>query len=62
MLHDISRILANAKLDLALAIVSTKVDQVADTFYVRASDGEKLQPADVDPLVSELSEVLRSES
>jgi [protein-PII] uridylyltransferase len=43
LLYRITRILFDLKLDIRIAKISTKVDQVADVFYVRDLDGQKVE-------------------
>ncbi len=43
LLYRITRILFDLKLDIRIAKISTKVDQVADVFYVRDLDGQKIE-------------------
>ena len=42
LLHDIAQAITDLALDIQVALVSTKVDQVADTFYVRELGGGKV--------------------
>jgi [protein-PII] uridylyltransferase len=43
LLYDITRTLTDLGLDIRIARVSTKADQVADIFYVRGLEGEKVE-------------------
>ncbi len=43
LLYRVTRILFDLKLDIRIAKISTKVDQVADVFYVRDLDGQKVE-------------------
>lgn len=55
VLHDIASALTRLGLDIHVAIVSTKVDQVADSFYVRTVGGGKLtDPSKLEALRAEL--------
>ncbi|MCF8062902.1 MAG: ACT domain-containing protein, partial [Deltaproteobacteria bacterium] len=42
LLYDVTRTLTGLGLDIRIAKVSTKADQVADAFYVRELDGRKM--------------------
>jgi [protein-PII] uridylyltransferase len=54
LLHDITRTFHELDLDIQVAIVSTKVDQAADSFYVRELGGGKLSQEKVARLTAEL--------
>lgn len=55
LLYDIASAITALKLDIQVAIVSTKVDQAADSFYVRELGGNKVtDPRRLDALRSEL--------
>jgi len=43
LLHDITRVFFELDLEIHLAKISTKVDQVLDVFYVTDLDGEKVE-------------------
>lgn len=43
LLYRITRILFDLRLDIRIAKISTKVDQLADVFYVRDLDGQKVE-------------------
>ena len=47
LLYDITRKMADLKLNLALAKISTEVDQAADIFYVVDINGEKITDFDL---------------
>ncbi len=55
LLHDIARTFHELDLDIQVAIVSTKVDQAADSFYVREQKGGKLTPEREAHLKAELT-------
>lgn len=42
LLYSISRTLLDLQIRIAIAKITTKVDQVADVFYIRAHDGNKV--------------------
>ena len=46
LLYDITRTLFKLRLDIRIAKIATKVDQVADVFYVRDLDGQKIKEKD----------------
>ncbi len=46
LLYDITRTLTDLGLDIRIARVSTKADQVADIFYVRDLDGGKVEDSE----------------
>jgi [protein-PII] uridylyltransferase len=43
LLYDITHTLFNLRLDISVAKISTKGDQVADVFYVRDLEGQKVE-------------------
>jgi [protein-PII] uridylyltransferase len=43
LLYEITRTLFELKLDIRIAKISTKADQIADVFYVRDLEGQKLE-------------------
>lgn len=45
LLYDVASAITALKLDIQVAIVSTKADQAADTFYLRELSGEKVTDA-----------------
>ncbi len=60
LLFLITDTLFKCELDVRVAKIATKVDQVVDVFYVRDLDGEKLDdPEDVAKLKNRLEEVLK---
>ena len=46
LLYDITRTLFELGLDIRIAKIATKVDQVADVFYVRDLEGQKVEDED----------------
>ena len=59
LLYDIASAITRLKLDIQVAIVSTKVDQAADSFYVRELGGGKVvAPARLEALKNGLLERL----
>jgi len=59
LLYDIASAITRLKLDIQVAIVSTKVDQAADSFYVREVGGGKVvEPARLEALRNGLLERL----
>lgn len=61
LLHDITQTLADHELDIAVAIVSTKVDSAADTFYVRRAESgqaRKLTDTEIQALYDALREAV----
>lgn len=59
LLHDIASVLSRHRLDVDVAIVSTKVDQVADSFYVRELGASKLNdPSKIESLRADLLQIL----
>lgn len=54
LLHDIAKTFHELALDIQVAIVSTKVDQVADSFYVRELGGGKLSDEKIRRLTAAL--------
>jgi len=46
LLYDITRTLFELRLDIRIAKIATKVDQVADVFYVRDLEGQKVEDKD----------------
>jgi [protein-PII] uridylyltransferase len=46
LLYDITRTLFELRLDIRIAIIATKVDQIADVFYIRDLDGQKVEDED----------------
>ena len=46
LLYKITRTLFELRLDIRIAKISTKVDQIADVFYVRDLDGQKIEDED----------------
>ena len=46
LLYDITRTLFELRLDIRIAKIATKVDQVADVFYVLDLEGQKIEDAD----------------
>ena len=57
LLFQITDALFRCQLDIWVAKVSTRVDQVADVFYVRSFDGEKV---DAPEQVSRIKETVRA--
>ena len=43
LLYMITNTLFNLKLDIRIAKIATKADQIADVFYVRDLEGQKLE-------------------
>jgi len=43
LLYEITRTIFDLELDIRIAKISTKADQVADVFYVRDLDGQKIE-------------------
>ena len=63
LLYDITRTLAILNLTIGVSKISTKGDQVADTFYVQDIFGDKItQPAKIEELRRELLGVLQGEN
>ena len=59
LLYDIASAITRLKLDIQVAIVSTKVDQAADSFYVREVGGGKVvEPSRLEALKTGLLERL----
>jgi len=46
LLYDITRTLFELRLDIRIAIIATKVDQIADVFYIRDLEGQKVEDED----------------
>ena len=46
LLYEITRTLFELRLDIRIAKIATKVDQVADVFYVRDLEGQKIEDVD----------------
>jgi [protein-PII] uridylyltransferase len=46
LLYEITRELTALGLDIRIARISTKADQVADVFYVRDAEGQKMEGAE----------------
>jgi len=46
LLYDITHTLFELRLDIRIAIIATKVDQIADVFYVRDLEGQKVKDED----------------
>jgi [protein-PII] uridylyltransferase len=46
LLYEITRTLFELRLDIRIAKISTKVDQIADVFYVRGLEGQKVEDKD----------------
>jgi [protein-PII] uridylyltransferase len=42
LLYSISRTLLDLQIRIAIAKITTKVDQVADVFYIRTQEGQKV--------------------
>lgn len=62
LLYDLTRTLASHDLEIFLSKASTVLDQVADTFYVKGSDGKKvLDEARLARIESHLREVVEGE-
>jgi len=60
LLYDITRTLAALKLTIGVSKISTKVDQVADTFYVQDIFGDKItNPDKIEELRRELLKILQ---
>ncbi len=60
LLFDITDALFRCKLDVWVAKIATKVDQVVDVFYVRDFDGQKVDSADqVSAIQAVITDVLR---
>jgi [protein-PII] uridylyltransferase len=58
VLYDLTRTLAELRLDVHLAKISTYADRVVDAFYVRDAEGRKLDPAGVDEVGRRLADRL----
>ena len=43
LLYDITRTLFDLQLDIRIARIGTRADQVADVFYVRDNEGQKME-------------------
>ncbi|SPD71929.1 Bifunctional uridylyltransferase/uridylyl-removing enzyme [uncultured Desulfobacterium sp.] len=43
LLYEITQVLSALKLDIRIAKIATKADQIADIFYVRDFDGQKIE-------------------
>lgn len=55
LLYDITRTFSALEIDIALSKISTKADQVADVFYLRNREGNKiLRPGELEELRSAL--------
>lgn len=60
LLYDLTRTLAANDLEIYLSKATTVLDQVADTFYVKGPDGQKIEdPARIEALRSELLAALQ---
>ncbi len=60
LLYDLTRTLAANDLEIYLSKATTVLDQVADTFYVKGQDGQKLEDAErIEALRSELLAALQ---
>ena len=60
LLYDLTRTLAANDLEIYLSKATTVLDQVADTFYVKGQDGQKLEdPERIEALRSELLAALQ---
>jgi len=46
LLYDITRTLFELRLDIRIAKIATKADQIADVFYLRDLDGQKIEDED----------------
>jgi [protein-PII] uridylyltransferase len=55
LLYDITQVLSALRLDIRIAKIATKADQIADVFYVRDLDGQKV---DDDSQLKEIKEAL----
>jgi [protein-PII] uridylyltransferase len=55
LLHMITHTLFNLKLDIRIAKIATKADQIADVFYVRDIEGQKLED---DKQITEITQTL----
>jgi [protein-PII] uridylyltransferase len=53
LLHCISDALFSCKLDIWVAKIATKVDQVVDVFYVRDFDGQKVDTPEQEAMIKE---------
>jgi [protein-PII] uridylyltransferase len=53
LLHCISDALFSCKLDIWVAKIATKVDQVVDVFYVRDFDGQKVDTPEQEFMIKE---------
>ena len=63
LLYKITRVLSDLSLYIGVAKISTKVDQVADTFYVQDIFGQKVNdPVKLDEVRSALLESLEGPS
>ena len=59
LLYAITQILFDLQLDIWVARIATKVDQVVDVFYVRDFDGQKVDlPQQVSAIESALEQLL----
>ena len=45
-MYDITHTLFELRLDIRIAKIATKVDQIADVFYVRDLEGQKVEDKD----------------
>jgi [protein-PII] uridylyltransferase len=63
LLYDITRTISKFDLNIVVAKITTRVDQVADIFYVEKIGGGKITNAqDTERLVSELKSIINKES
>ncbi len=63
LLYDITRTISKLDLNIVIAKITTRVDQVADIFYVEKIGGGKITNAqDTDILVSELKSIIDKEN
>lgn len=61
LLYDITRTLTRLGLDIRVAKISTKADQVADAFYLRDLDGQKVEsPERIEAIRRALREALEN--
>ena len=63
LLYDITRIFSNLELDISLAKISTKVDRVADVFYVQDETGGKIMDRrKLDEIRARLEQTLKTQA
>jgi [protein-PII] uridylyltransferase len=63
LLHQITRVLFDLRLNIHISKIATKVDQAADVFYVRDLEGQKVEdPAQVAEIERALLHQLKQET